>query len=225
MIYPHERLDDLQCNGYKLIQDPKGFCFGVDAVHLANFTKIKKGETVLDLCTGSGVIPILLCAKNIGPAHSTGLEIQPLAADRARRSVELNGLSDRITIDCGDVKNGADIYPPRHFDVVTVNPPYMNSQGGLLNESSEKAIARHEIACSLADVIGLAARVLKTGGRLYMVHRPQRLADIFCTLRRANFEPKTMQMLQSAPGKEPRLVLIEAIDHGKPLLRVLPSKS
>ncbi|MCL2422061.1 MAG: tRNA1(Val) (adenine(37)-N6)-methyltransferase [Defluviitaleaceae bacterium] len=222
-VHPCERVDDLQCGGYHIIQNPNLFCFGIDAVCLANFAVIKKGETVLDLCTGTGIIPILLCAKTEAN-HITGLEIQPESVDMARRSILMNNLSQRVRIDCGDIKKGADIYPPNHFDVVTVNPPYMNHGGGVPNETSAKAIARHEIACNLADVVTLSARLLKTGGRLYMVHRPHRLVDVLCTLRRANMEPKTIQFVQGKLEHEPSLVLIEAVDHGKPMVRVLPVK-
>ena len=222
IIHPYERIDDLQCGGYHIIQNPKGFCFGIDAVCLSNFAKIKKGETVLDLGTGTGIIPILLCAKTQGD-HFTGLEIQDESVNMARRSVEMNNLSHRIRIDLGDIKNGADLYPPNHFDVITVNPPYMNQGGGVPNKNNVKAISRHEIACNLADIVTLSARLLKTGGRLYMVHRPHRLTDIMCTLRRTGMEPKTIQFVQSSPSHEPSLVLIEAVDHGNPMVKVLPT--
>ena len=216
----NERIDDLQCGGYHIIQNPKSFCFGIDAVSLANFATIKKGETALDLGTGTGIIPILLCAKTEGK-HFTGLEIQEESVDMARRSVEMNGLTHKIKIDLGDIKKGADIYPPNHFDAITVNPPYIS--GGSLNNLGAKAIARHEIACNLMDVAALSARLLKTGGRLYMVHRPHRLTDVLCTLRRTNLEPKTIQFVQDRPELAPSLVLIEAVDHGKPMVKVLPT--
>ena len=221
LVYSHERLDDLQCGGYHIIQDPKKFCFGIDAVCLSNFVKIKKGDRVLDLGTGTGIIPILLSAKT-DASHITGLEIQPDMADMAQRSVKLNDLCDRIKIDCGDIKKPP--YAANHFDVVTVNPPYMNDGGGVYNESESKTIARHEVLCTLSDVISASARLLKTGGRLYMVHRPHRLMDVLCTLRKRNLEPKTMQFVQSGPVHEPSLVLIEALDHGKPMLKVLPTE-
>lgn len=220
-VLPHERVDDLQCGGFHIIQNPKGFCFGIDAVCLANFAVIKKGESVLDLGTGTGIIPILLCAKTEGK-HFTGLEIQPESVDMARRSVKMNGLCSRICIDLGDIKKGADLYPPNHFDVVTVNPPYINQKGGVINQTNAKALARHEIACKLSDITTLAARLLKTGGRMYMVHRPHRLADVICALRRVNMEPKTLRFVQGKIEQEPSLVLIEAVDHGKPMMKVLP---
>ena len=219
------RIDDLQCGpkggSYRLIQDPKNFCFGVDAVCLSDFAakRIKKGETVLDLCTGTGVIPILLCAKTEA-SHITGLEIQPQMVEMARQSVKINGLQSRIRIDCGDVRNGVDIYPPNSFDAITVNPPYIAANSGILRESESMSIARHEIACNLTDIAVLSARLLKTGGRLYMVHRPNRLAEIFCVLRRVNLEPKAMQFAQSSTNHEPSLVMIEAADHGRSGLTV-----
>jgi len=217
----NERIDDLG-NGYSIIQNPQAFCFGVDAVCLSDFAKVKKGERILDLCTGTGIIPILLCKKTEGE-HFTGLEIQEDSVDMARRSVDMNKLSHKISIDCGDIKKGTEIYPPNCFDVITVNPPYIQPTGGLHNAADAKTIARHEVLCTLSDIVVLSARLLKTGGRLYMVHRPQRLAEIFCTLRRSSLEPKTMQLVQSSMGHEPSLVLIEAIDHGKPMLKVLPT--
>ena len=221
MIYPSERIDDLQCGGYHIIQKPKGFCFGIDAVCLANFANIRKGDRVLDLGTGSGVIPILLCAKTEGK-HFTGIEIQEEYADMARRSVELNKLEEKISIDLGDIKKAREIYPPNHFDVITTNPPYISEKGGVINESADKTIARHEVLCKLSDIAAVSSRLLKTGGRFYMVHRPNRLCDIICILRRVNLEPKTMQFVQANPGHEPSLVLIEAVDHGKPMLNVKP---
>lgn len=220
-IHPNERVDDLECDGSYIIQNPSGFCFGIDAVCLSNFANIKKGDTVLDIGTGTGIIPILLCAKTKGH-HFTGLELQEEYADMARRSVQMNGLCDRIAIHCGDIKNGAQLYPTNHFDAITVNPPYIANAGGVLNESSAKAIARHEIACTLADIVTVSARLLKTGGRLYMVHRPTRLADIICTLRTAKLEPKTLRFVQGKLDKKPSLVMVEAVDGGKPELAVEP---
>ena len=242
MINPHERVDDLQCGvdgkNFHIIQDPDNFCFGIDAVCLANFAaggtgllggtgpsgggggvRIKKGDKVLDLCTGTGIVPILLCAKT-NAGHITGLEIQPQMAEMAERSVEMNGLCERIQIDCGDLKDGASIYPANHFDVITVNPPYIAFNGGVLNENKNKAIARHEIACNLTDIVALSSRLLKTGGKLFMVHRPNRLVDVLCTLRGVRLEPKVLQFVQSGLN-EPSLVLIEAVDHGNSGIKVL----
>lgn len=220
-IKDYERVDDLHRNGYRIIQDPKRFCFGIDAVILSGFAEVKKGERAMDLCTGTGVIPILLEAKSEG-SHFTGLEIQKESAEMAARSVKLNGLCDRITIDEGDVKNTEALYRTSSFDVVTVNPPYMNDGGGLKNDFSPKTIARHEVLCSLEDVVSAAARLLVPQGRLYMVHRPHRLTDIFITLRGHRLEPKRIRFVHSYADREPVMVLIEAVSNGKPMVKVMP---
>ena len=151
-LFPGERLDDLQLNGLELIQSPDRFCFGVDAVLLSDFVKVKENETVLDMGTGTGIIPILLTAKTKGK-HFTGLEIQKESAQMARRSVAHNHLEDKIDIVTGDIKEAAQIFKPAFFDVITVNPPYMVYQHGLQNPKDAMAIARHEILCSLDDIL------------------------------------------------------------------------
>lgn len=216
-----ERVDDLHRNGYVIIQDPKIFCFGIDAVILSGFAEVKKGENVMDLCTGTGIIPILLEAKTEG-SHFTGLEIQEESVEMARRSVRLNGLEDKVTIDFGDVKNTEALYRASSFDVVTVNPPYMNEGGGLKNGYSPKTIARHEVLCSLEDVVDAAARLLVPQGRLYMVHRPHRLTDIMVTLRNHRLEPKRLRFVHSYADREPVMVLVEAVSNGKPMVKVMP---
>ena len=216
-----ERVDDLHRNGYVIIQDPKRFCFGIDAVILSGFAEVKKGENVMDLCTGTGIIPILLEAKTEG-SHFTGLEIQEVSVEMARRSVRLNGLEDKVTIDFGDVKNTEALYRASSFDVVTVNPPYMNEGGGLKNGYSPKTIARHEVLCSLEDVVDAAARLLVPQGRLYMVHRPHRLTDIMVTLRNHRLEPKRLRFVHSYADREPVMVLVEAVSNGKPMVKVMP---
>ncbi len=216
-----ERVDDLHRNGYVIIQDPKRFCFGIDAVILSGFAEVKKGENVMDLCTGTGIIPILLEAKTEG-SHFTGLEIQEESVEMARRSVRLNGLEDKVTIDFGDVKNTEALYRASSFDVVTVNPPYMNEGGGLKNGYSPKTIARHEVLCSLEDVVDAAARLLVPQGRLYMVHRPHRLTDIMVTLRNHRLEPKRLRFVHSYADREPVMVLVEAVSNGKPMVKVMP---
>ena len=220
-IKEYERVDDLHRNGYMIIQDPKRFCFGIDAVILSGFAEVKKGERVIDLCTGTGVIPILLEAKTEG-GHFTGLEIQPESAEMAVRSVLLNNLQDKVTIDQGDVKNTEALYRASSFDVVTVNPPYMNDGGGLKNGFSPKTIARHEELCSLEDVISASARLLAPQGRLYMVHRPHRMTDIMVTLRKYRLEPKRLRFVHSFADREPVMVLIEAVSNGRPMVKVMP---
>ena len=216
-----ERIDDLHRNGYQIIQDPKRFCFGVDAVLLSGFSCAKKGEKVIDLGTGTGIIPILMEAKTDGE-HFTGLEIQVESAEMAKRSVCLNDLDEKIDIVCGDIKEADKLFKAGSFDVVTSNPPYMNDGGGLKNDYGPKAIARHELLCSLDDVAKAAAWLLRFGGRLYMVHRPHRLADIICTLREHRLEPKRLRFVQPYADKEPNMVLIEASKGGKSMVKVMP---
>ena len=175
VVKENERIDDLERNGYHIIQDPDRFCFGMDAVLLSGFARVKDGATVLDLGTGTGIIPILLEAKT-GAAHLTGLKIQADSADMARRSVCLNGLEKKIDIVTGDIKEAGERFKAASFDVITCNPPYMIGQHGLKNPEDAKAIARHEILCTLEDVVAQTARLLKPGGSFFMVHRPFRLA-------------------------------------------------
>ena len=213
-----ERLDDLQ-NGYCLIQDPQKFCFGMDAVLLSGFARVRPEEKVLDMCCGTGIIPILLRAKTEG-RDFTGLEIQEMCADMARRSVSYNHLEKEIRIVTGDVKEASAIFGRASFDVVTCNPPYMIGQHGLVNPHMPKAIARHEILCTLEDVVSQAARVLGDRGRFYMVHRPFRLAEIMNVLTRYKLEPKRMQLVYPYIDKEPNMVLIEAVKGGNPRITV-----
>lgn len=221
-IKDYERVDDLHRNGYMLIQDPKRFCFGVDAVLLSGFATAKKGDKVLDLGTGTGVIPILMSAKTKAE-HFSALEIQPESAEMAKRSVMLNDLQDRIDIIEGDIKKAAEIFKPSSFDVITTNPPYMNFEGGLKNSYDPKTIARHEVLCSLDDVAFAAQRLLKFGGKFFMVHRPHRLTDIMCVLREHKLEPKRIRFVQPYADREPNMVLVEAVRSGKPMIKVMPT--
>lgn len=205
----NERVDDLQRNGLRIIQNPDKFCFGMDAVLLSGFARVKPGESVLDMGTGTGIIPILLAGKTQA-AHLTGLEIQEDSADMAGRSVALNGLQDRITMVKGDIKEAGRLFAAASFDVITCNPPYMTGRHGLTNEARPKAIARHEILCTLDDVIRESAGLLRPGGKLFMVHRPFRLAEILVKLHDYRLEPKRMKMVHPYIDKEPNMVLIEA---------------
>ena len=218
-IHSHERLDELHRNGYYIIQDPGRFCFGMDAVLLSGFARVKPGEKALDLGTGTGIIPILLEAKTKGE-HFTGLEIQPESADMAARSVAYNHLEEKVDIVTGDIKGASQIFGASSFDVVTTNPPYMIGQHGLVNEGDAKAIARHEILCDLDDILRESARILPPGGRVYMVHRPFRLAEIFSKMVAYRIEPKRMQMVYPFVDKEPNMVLIEGLRDGKSRLTV-----
>jgi len=215
----NERLDDLQQNGYKIIQNSEIFCFGMDAVLLSSFASAKEGDNVLDLGTGNGVIPILMEAKTKA-AHFTGIEIQDINVDMATRSVVYNGLENKIEIMQGDIKEASSIFGGASFDVVTSNPPYMNENHGLVNPDSHKAIARHEILCTLEDVIREASKVLKFKGKFYMVHRPQRIVEIFDTLAKYKLEPKRIRLVHPFVDREANMVLIEAIKGANTLLKV-----
>lgn len=215
----NERLDELQRNGYRIIQNPEKFCFGMDAVLLSGFAKAKAGDRVLDMGTGTGIIPILMEAKTEA-AHLIGLEVQEESADMARRSVALNGLTDKIQIVTGDIKEADQIFTSASFDVITCNPPYMIGQHGLQNPDAPKAIARHEVLCTLEDVVSKAAKLLKPGGHFYMVHRPFRLTEIISLMSAYKLEPKRMQLVYPYVDKEPNMVLIEGVRGGKPRMTV-----
>lgn len=219
LIKGNERIDDLQRNHYKIIQDPDKFCFGMDAVLLSGFARAKEGDRVLDLGTGTGIIPILLEAKTKA-AQLVGLEIQSESADMAARSVKLNGLEGKIEIVTGDIKEAVSLFGAASFHVVTCNPPYMTEHHGLTNPDAPKAIARHELLCTLEDVISQSSRLLKPGGNFYMVHRPFRLADIIVLLRQYKLEPKRMKLVYPFADKEPNMVLIEASRGGKARMTV-----
>ncbi len=216
-----ERIDDLQRNHLSIIQNKEKFCFGMDAVLLSGFVKVKPGEQVLDMGTGTGIIPILLSAKTEAK-HLTALEIQEESADMARRSVVLNNLQEKIEVVTGDIKEASRIFGRAVFEVVTCNPPYMNDQHGLKNPDMPKAIARHEVLCSLEDVVREASAVLKPNGRFYMVHRPFRLAEIFSILQKYKLEPKTMRLVHPFVDKEPNMVLIECLKGGKSMIQIAP---
>ena len=214
-----ERLDELHRNGYRIIQNARKFCFGMDAVLLSGFARVKAGERVLDLGTGTGIIPILLRGKTPG-RNFTGLEIQEESADMARRSVAYNHLEDSISIVTGDIREAAALFRAASFDVVTSNPPYMTDSHGLVNPDLPKAIARHELLCSLEDVVRGAAGVLRPGGRFYLVHRPFRLAEIMTVLVRYRLEPKRMRLVYPFVEKEPNMVRLEAVQGGNSRITV-----
>lgn len=219
MLKEGERLDDLQRNGYKIIQAKGRFCFGMDAVLLSGFAAVNPGDEVMDFCTGTGIIPILLEAKSEGK-HFTALEIQPESVDMARRSVILNGLTDKIDVVETDIKNASSVFKKASFDVITCNPPYMINEHGLKNGSSPMMIARHEIFCTLDDVIREATLLLKPGGKFFMVHRPFRLPEIIRVMMENKMEPKRMRLVYPFADKEPNMVLIEGVRGGKPRMTV-----
>ena len=220
ILNENERIDDLQYKGLRLIQKTDGFRFGVDAVLLADFAGVRKGDRVIDLGTGTGIIPILLSGKTQA-SSITGLEIQQEMAEMAARSVELNGLEGRVAVVCGDIKNSIELFGPSSFDAVVTNPPYMNRGGGLVNPSDAKAVARHEILCSLEDVIRAGSRLLVPGGQFSMVHRPERLVDILCLMRNYNIEPKFLRFVHPSPYRKPNLILIKGTRGGNPQLKMM----
>jgi tRNA1Val (adenine37-N6)-methyltransferase len=215
----NERLDDLQRNGYQIIQNPEKFCFGMDAVLLAGFAYAGEGDKVLDLGTGTGIIPILMAARTKA-GHFAGLEILAQSVDMARRSIALNQLTGRIDIIEGDIKEAGNIFRSASFDVITSNPPYVTCNHGLVNPDSEKAIARHEVLCTLKDVVGAASRLLKPGGHFFMVHRPFRLSETIVTLSRYKLEPKRMRLVYPYVDKAPNMVLLEAVRDGNAGMKV-----
>ena len=221
LLLEGERIDDLERNGYRIIQNREKFCFGMDAVLLTGFAKVLENETVLDLGTGTGIIPILLEAKTLG-AHFTGLEVQKQSADMARRSIRLNRLQSKIDIVTGDIKEVDRLLKKAGFDVVTSNPPYMNENHGIQNPELPKAIARHEILCTLDDVVKAAMMMLRPGGRFYMVHRPHRLTEIIMNLKAYKLEPKRIKFVHPFAGKDANMVLVEAVRGGKSMIKVEP---
>jgi len=216
-----EKIEDLQCNGLKIIQNKKWFCFGMDAVLLTNYCDIKNNSKIVDLGTGTGIIPILLSGKK-NYAKAYAVEIQEEVAEMARRSVELNNLQDKIEILNIDLNDAGKHLEPNSFDAVISNPPYKLSNSGIVNPTDKKAISRHEIKCSLEDVIRTAAMLLKQYGRFYMVHRPDRLADIIWLLRKYRLEPKQIRFVHPRSAEKPNMVLIRASKNGNPELKFDP---
>lgn len=215
-----ERIDDLQYKGLKIIQNRNGFCFGIDAVLLADFAKkIKENMTVIDLCTGTGIVAILIAGKTKA-SKIYAVEIQEEVAKMAQRSVKMNHLEMRIEVLNQNLLDLKEQIQAGSIDVVTVNPPYKAKNTGLINEADTKTIARHEISCNLEDIVKECSRVLKTNGSMYMVHRPERLVDILTFMRKYKVEPKRMRFIHPMLGKEPNLVLIEGVRCGNPFLMV-----
>ncbi len=216
-----ERIDDLQIGGLKIIQDDALFCFGVDAVLLSHFAKSTPAKTAVDLCSGNGIVAILLAGKT-KTEKLCCVEVQSKAADLARRSITLNKLEDRVSVIEDNLNNCSKYFAKGSVDVVTCNPPYIADRGGLNNKTDEKNIARHEILCTLEDVIRESAGMLKYGGKLFMVHKPERLVDIFCTMRKYAIEPKRVQFVHPQPYKKANIVLVEGVKSGGAELKMMP---
>ena len=216
----NERIDDLQLNNLKIIQNKDGFCFGIDAVLLSDFAKeISKNAKVLDLGTGTGILGILLCGKT-KLSKIYGIDIQEDVCDMASRSVKLNNLQDRFEIINTNIKNLSTIFENNSIDAIVSNPPYKKDNSGLKNESETKLISRHEITASLEDFILVSSKLLKNNGSIYMVHRPERLSDLFYLFRKYNLEPKKLRMVQSYSNSKPKLILIKATKNAKSFLNI-----
>lgn len=213
LIRPDETVDDLQVNNLRVIQKASGFRFGIDAILLANFVSVKKNDLVADFCSGSGVISILDVGKR-GCKGAVQFEIQPEYAEMSQRSAMLNGLDDKIKVVCGDIGDKV-LVPREQFDVVVCNPPYFPKKSGAVTEADSAAIARHEIYCDIEKVASASAWALKYGGKLAMVHRPERLVDICHFMRSVNIEPKRICPVCSKDGQPPVMLLVEGIKGGK----------
>ena len=218
VLKENERIDDLEFKNLKIIQDKSGFCFGMDSVILTDFAKeIKKDSMVLDLGTGTGIIPILLCGKT-NLKKVIGVEIQKEVAEMASRSAKLNNLENRFEVLNENIINLNKIYNNQSFDVIVTNPPYKKKNSGIINENEKKVISRHEITANLEDFIKISKDLLKDKGEFYIVHRPERLVDIFSLMRKYKIEPKVLKMVYPNRNKEPNLMLIKGIKNGKQFL-------
>lgn len=219
-LNPSERIDDLLTHEMGIIQSDEVFSFSLDAVLLARFCTVPSRGRILDLCTGNGVIPLLLATRSKLPI--TGVEIQSRLADMARRSVQLNGLEHQIQIIEQDLRKYQYEVAPGSFDLVTVNPPYLPVSIGQPNKNEHVAIARFELMCTLDEVVTAASRLVKSGGKVAFVHRALRLAELLSALRMHQLEPKRLRMVHPREGAEANLVLVEAIRDAAPEMRILP---
>ena len=216
----NERIDDLEFKGLKIIQNEKGFCFGMDSVSLSDFAKnMKNNSTVLDLGTGTGIIPILLCGKT-NLKKVVGIEIQQDVANMAKRSSQLNNLQDRFEVVNTNIIDLKNIYEKQSFDVIVTNPPYKKENTGITNENEAKLISRHEITANLEDFISISKDLLKDKGEFYMVHRPERLVDILSLMRKYKIEPKILKFVSPNKNKEPNLILIKGIKNANSFLKI-----
>ena len=222
LVKPNERIDDLQFRGLKIIQNPEYFCFGTDAVLLADFATVKKNAKICDLGTGTGILPILLYGRH-NYVHCDAVEIQDFMADMATRTVKLNNLEDKITIHNGDLRKVKEFLPNAQYSTVVCNPPYKKENSGEFNKDDAHAISKHETTCTLDDICLAANHLLKNGGRLAMLNHSDRLVDIFLTMRKYNIEPKRVRPVQARPNTPAYIVLVEGVKEGKPYMNFEPT--
>lgn len=220
-VLPNERVDDLQFKGLKIIQQPSSFCFGTDAVLLSHFADVRRGDHVVDLGTGTGIIPILLAGRTEAAAI-TGIEIQEAMAEMAARSIALNRLEDRIKILHGDLKEAPEILGRGYLDVVVSNPPYKKQGSGKVSREDSQAISRHELRCTLEDVIQASSNLLRSGGRFCLIHQSDRMMDILFLMRAHQIEPKRIRLIHSSVRQAPNLILLEGVRDGKTYLNWMP---
>lgn len=220
ILKDNEKIDDLQLNNLKIIQNKDGFCFGIDAVLLSDFAKeIPTNSKVLDLGTGTGILGILLCVKT-KLSKIYGIDIQEDVCNMASRSIKLNNLQDKFEIINKDIKDLEDVFEENTFNAIVSNPPYKKDNSGLKNESIAKLISRHEISASLEDFISISSKLLKNNASIYMVHRPERLSDLFYLLRKYNLEPKKLRLVHSYTNSKPKLILVKATKNAKSFLNI-----
>lgn len=215
LVRENERVDDLQYKGLKIIQNPQSFCFGTDAVLLANFADVRKDDKIADLGTGTGIIPILLAGRTQF-SKCDAVELQPDMVDMARRSVELNGLQDRISVHCHDIKRIKELLPHAGYDCVISNPPYKKINAGIKSAQDSHSLARFELACTLEDILAAANYLLRNGGRLCLIHQSDRIVDIIAQMRSLNMEPKRIRPIQPRQDKPANLIMVEGVKQGKP---------
>ena len=216
----NERIDDLEYKNLKIIQNKKGFCFGIDSVLLSDYAKnIKKNSTVIDIGTGTGIISLLLCKKT-ELKKIYGIEIQKEVAEMASRSVKINNLQDKFEVINLDINQIFEIFEPNKFDAIVTNPPYKKNNTGLKSIEEKQLISRHEVKCTLEDIIEKSSKLLKSLGEFYMVHRAERLVDIMCLLRKYKLEPKNIRFVQSKVEEKPSLILIKAVKNAKEFLKI-----
>lgn len=216
----NERIDDLEYKGLKIIQNTDGFCFGIDSVLLSDYAKkIKKNSTVIDIGTGTGIISLLLCKKT-ELKKIYGVEIQKEVAEMAEKSIKLNDLQDKFEIINTNIKNIFDFLEPYKYDVIVTNPPYKKMNTGVKSSKERQLISRHEVECTLEDIIEKSSKLLKDLGEFYMVHRAERLVDIMYLLRKYKLEPKNIRFVHSKLYEKPNLILIKAVKNAREFLKI-----